>query len=181
MRCPNCGAKIRKGDDRCLKCGTKVEQIKEASNARVRQVRKEYQPELVVYTTVFPKDLSYKKALLWCIFFGWLGAHCYYVKRYIKGVVLSVMSAIFLICSLPMGIFWQTGDAGIFNPMVSLLLSSEIYVIPSTIGALAVIMWVIDFVRILTHNFSIPVVLAENKKKVEDKIITKNIEKVEKK
>jgi len=162
MRCPNCGARIKKGDDRCLKCGTKIQQIKGASNARVRQVKKEYQPELVVYSTVFPSDLSYKKTLIWCIFLGWMGAHYYYVKRYVSGAILSIMSAVFLLCSVPAITVMQTGSAGIFTPIGILFLTSSLYVIPSAIGALGIIIWAIDIIRLLTKSFSVPVVLADN-------------------
>lgn len=164
MRCPNCGAKIRKGNDRCLKCGTKLEQIEGASHKKVSTARKEYQPELVVYTTVFPVDLSYKHTLIYSIFFGWFGGHLYFVKRYFKAIMMSVMSVIFLICGFPIGVFLKTGDAGIFNPLVSFLMTGDIYIIPCVLGAIGVIMWVVDIIKIITRTFPVPVVLAENKK-----------------
>ncbi len=165
MRCPSCGTKIRRGNSQCLKCGTKIKQIQNASHKMVSKVRKEYQPELVVYTTCFPPDLSYKKTLLYCIFFGWFGGHLYFVKRYAKAIVMTIMAVIFLVCGFPVGIFLQSGDAGIFNPLVALLLTSNVYAIPCAIGALNFIMWILDIIKIITKTFSVPVVLAEDEKK----------------
>lgn len=162
MRCPNCGAKIRKSDDRCVKCGTKMNQIQGASSARVRQAKKEFQPELVVNSTYFPDDLSYKKALLLCIFLGWVGAHCYYVKRYVKGAILTIMTIIFWITALPFGVFMQTGDAGIFNPLVSFLLDTSLLGVIFSLGSLTIIIWAVDIIKLFTRTFPVPVVLRED-------------------
>ncbi len=161
MRCPNCGARIKRGSSGCTKCNTNLKQISNASNKKVSQVRKEYQPELVVYSTVFPEDLSWKNTLLWCIFFGWMGAHCYYVKRYIKGIIMSVMFSFFLFCGMIMFMVWQVGSAGFLNPIADILVKSDLYSIPSVIGIIAVIMWIFDIIKLATRNFKVPVVLSE--------------------
>ena len=142
-----------------------MQQIKEASHKKVSVVRKEYQPELVVYTTVFPHDLSYKKTLLFGIFFGWFGGHLYYVKRYFKAILMTLMAVFFLICGYPVAFFLQTGDAWIFNPLVKFLMTGNIYTIPCAIGAINFIMWIIDIIRIVTRTFNVPVVLAEKDEK----------------
>lgn len=161
MRCPNCGARIRKGSSGCVKCNTDLKQISNASNKKVSQVRKEYQPELVVYSTVFPDDLSWKSTLLWCIFLGWMGAHCYYVKRYAKAIVMTVMFSIFLFCAMIMFMVYQVGSVGFLNPIADILMYSDVYAIPSTIGIIAVIMWIFDIAKLATKTFKVPVVLSE--------------------
>lgn len=164
MRCPKCGAKIKKGSNICIKCGTKMEEITNASHSQVKKAKQEYQPELVVYSTYFPKDLSYKRTLLLCIFLGYFGAHLYYVKRYFKAIAMTVMMAAFLLCAVPVGFFMQYGDASFFNPLVTFLMTTGLYVIPSALGAICMVMWVMDLIKIITKNFPVPVVLAEKDK-----------------
>ncbi len=161
MRCPNCGGRIRRGNDRCLKCGTKVDDIKKASHQLAIKARKEYEPDKVVFSTVFPKDLSYKTTLVLCIIFGWMGLHCYYVKRNFKAILLSCFTAAFMIFIIPFGIFMQTGEIGFLTNFMRSLLASGLYIIPCVLGALCVIVWVLDFFALCFKNFSVPVVMPE--------------------
>ena len=164
MLCPNCGARIKLKSDMCVKCGTKLCDIKDASFQMVKKVRKEYQPDLIVYSTAFPKDLSYKKTLLFCIFLGWMGGHLYYTQRYFKAIMLSVLSGIFLICIFPIPFYVEYGSVGFLTPLTSFLVNSQLYLLPSALGAITIILWVFDFIKILTRHFPVPVVLPEKKK-----------------
>lgn len=165
MRCPNCSARMRKDFNQCIKCGTKIEDIKKASHLLALKARKEYQPDLVVYSTIFPSDLSYKKTLLLCIFLGWFGMHCYFVHRYFKAILLSCFSAVFLIFAVPLGSFLQTGDAGFLTDFMATLVGTGLYVFPCTLGAIAVLMWAFDILELCFKNFPVPVVLPEPEKK----------------
>ena len=164
MRCPNCGAKIKLKFGICPKCQTKISEIKEASFSLVRKARKEYEPEKVVYTTIFPKDLSFKNTLLMCIFLGWAGGHSYYVQRYFKAIMQSVLSAIFLFLVMPCACFLKYGSAGFLNPLAIFLLSTNLIVIPSICGAVAVMLWFLDLIKLLTRRFEVPVVMPEKEK-----------------
>ena len=161
MRCPKCGANIKKYQDRCSKCLTKISQIENASFKKVAEAKLEYQPEKIVYSTIFPKDLSRKKTMLFCIFLGWMGAHCYYVKRYFKAIVISVMMFVFLLFNVPMVYYLQFGSAWIFTPLAEWVTVSGAYIVSSTLGALALIIWLMDILLICTKRFKVPVVLEE--------------------
>lgn len=161
MRCPKCGANIKKYQDRCPKCLTKIKQIENASFNQVKTAKAEFQPEKVVYSTVFPKDLSWKNTLLLCIFLGWMGAHYYYVKRYFKAICLSVMMFTFLLFNLPMVYLLEYGSAWIFTDFAIWVSTSNAYIISSVIGALAVIMWLCDILLLCFKRFKVPVVLEE--------------------
>ncbi len=178
MRCPNCGAKIKKGNDRCLKCGTMVEDIKKASHQMAIKARKEYEPNKVVLSTIFPSDLSYKKTLILCLLFGWMGLHCYYVKRNFKAILLTCFTVVFLIFIIPFGIFMQTGEVGFLTNLMTKMLFTKFYVIPCVLGAICVLVWASDFVALCFKNFAVPVVMPEKPEKQEPKqepkLFTKN-------
>ena len=164
MRCPNCGAKMKVKFGICPKCQTKLSDIKEASFNLVKKVRKEYEPERVVYTTIFPKDLSFKKTLLLCVFFGWMGAHLYFVARYFKAIMLSVMTGIFLFTIIPVASMLKLGSAGFLTGYANFMLSTNLIVLPCALGAIAVIMWAFDIIKLSTRHFDVPVVMPEKKK-----------------
>lgn len=161
MRCPNCGAKFQKSANICLKCGTKLSQIQNASNLDAVKARKEYQPEKVVYSTVWPKDLSYKKTLVLSIFFGLFGGHKYYTRNYIGGILYSIFTTLFLVYFGVLGVIYE----GYSIEFVAALSNSQILTmftgIVSMIGALMIVLWVWDIIKICTKRFKVPVVLAD--------------------
>lgn len=163
MRCPNCGARIKLKYGICPKCQTKVTDIKEASFSLVKKMRKEYQPERVVYTTIFPKDLSYMKTLLLCIFLGWTGAHAYYVQRYFKASMQTLLTVLFLFFVIPCAYFVKFGTAGFLTPLTIFMIRTNFIIIPCICGAIAFIMWITDIIRLLTKHFEVPVVMPEKK------------------
>ncbi|MBQ7977136.1 MAG: TM2 domain-containing protein [Clostridia bacterium] len=155
MRCPVCGARMKKDVNLCVKCGTKLEDIKKASHQAVSKARAEFEPEKVVLSSYFPSDLNYVKTLLLCIFLGTFGAHYFYVKRPIPGIICAVGWSIFLlfyiICSF------------IFGPSETFTFSSYnlqvIQFFVSIIGALVFLYWIVDIIRIATKRFKVPVVI----------------------
>ena len=124
MRCPNCGARMNKQAGVCLKCGTKLSQIQTASHQAVKQARAEYEPEKVVYTTMWPKDLSCRNTLLFCIFLGLFGAHYFYVKRPIPGTIFCVGWSIFLLFYI-IAASLTYGKEGILHGAKCLLLQND--------------------------------------------------------
>ena len=160
MRCPNCGAKIQKTSNICLGCGTKLTQIENASNKDITKARKEYQPEKVVYSSVFPKDLSYKKTLLLAIFLGVFGAHRYYTKQYISAIIMSVTATVFTLFFGILGmIFGNVGIQGFI--IVSSNTLNAFSSIISLLGAINIIAWAFDIIKLATKTYKVPVVLAE--------------------
>ncbi len=156
MRCPNCGARMNKQAGVCLKCGTKLSQIQTASHQAVKQARAEYEPEKVVYTTMWPKDLSCRNTLLFCIFLGLFGAHYFYVKRPIPGTIFCVGWSIFLLFYI-IAASLTYGDGGGFPVFEGDLQIVAVFI--SIIGALVFVYWIADIIRIAFKRFKVPVVL----------------------
>ncbi len=160
MRCANCGSKIRKGDNMCIRCGLKLSQIENASHQAVKRARAEFQPEKVVLTTMWPKDLSYKKTLLFCIFLGPFGAHYFYAQRKVPGIIYCAVWSLFLLTVIVGSIL--TGNKGFpvfennnINHIVSFICCG---------GALISVLWITDIIKIAFKRFNVPVVLDENQK-----------------
>lgn len=164
MRCPNCGAKFPKNANICIHCGTQLSQIQKASNKAVIKAKKEYQPELVVYSSVFPSDLSYKKTLLLCIFLGLFGVHRYYTKQTLSAVIMTVLWSLMLFMStimgLQMGGYINVGDIGI-----TLYALNSVFGVVSIAGAGVIIKWGFDLFKLIFKNYKVPVVLAEKEMK----------------
>jgi len=160
MRCPNCGARIRKGDNMCFRCGTKLSQIENASHQAVKKARAEFQPEKVVLSTVWPKDLSYRNTLLMCIFLGLFGGHYFYTKRLIPGIIYCVVWSIFILTiligkAITPGNFFPHSDINTVNHLIAFVCCG---------GALISVLWLSDICKIIFKRFNVPVVLQENKK-----------------
>lgn len=113
MQCPNCGGTVSPGADRCLKCGSYVEQPKDESQQQqqgqvpvqviVQQAAP--QPEAVAG----PSDKSKITAGILGILLGWLGIHRFYLgyssiggsilSLYILGLILT-----FTFCGAVVGV-----------------------------------------------------------------------------
>ncbi len=157
MRCPNCGAKFPKNANVCLHCGTEMNQLLTASNKAVSKAKKEYQPELIVYSSIFPSDLSYKNTLLLCIFLGLFGAHRYYTKQYISAILMTVFWSITLIFSAILGLFW----GGYLTLNMDLYLFESITSFVSIGGVVVLIRWIYDIVLLALKKYKVPVILGK--------------------
>ena len=157
MRCPNCGAKFPKNANVCLHCGTEMNQLVTASNKAVSKAKKEYQPELIVYSSIFPSDLSYKNTLLLCIFLGLFGAHRYYTKQYISAILMTVFWSITLIFSAILGLFW----GGYLTLNMDLYLFVSITSFVSIGGVVVLIRWIYDIVLLALKKYKVPVILGK--------------------
>lgn len=158
MRCPKCSARMNKNASVCFKCGTKLSQIQHASHQAVKKARAEYEPEKVVYTTHFPSDLSYPATLIMCIFLGLFGGHYFYTKRPIPGIIFAVCWTAFLLFFLISGLTigfvngypdFEAHGLGVASVFFSML------------GALVVLFWLVDVIRIAVKKFKVPVVLED--------------------
>ncbi len=163
MRCPKCGARIPHESPICFHCGTRLKQIREASFLAVREAKRTYQPEKIVYSTVFPKDLSYVKTLFMCIFLGMFGGHYFYTQRYPMAIFYLIGSVYFLICSiLPGAICGFDTDFTVAIPTVySNPFLETIFIISCMYGIIIVALWLRDILSIIFKRFKVPVVLKE--------------------
>ena len=162
MRCPCCGGRIRKDETMCVRCGTKLGQIENASHQAVIKARQEFTPEKVVLTTIWPKDLSYKNTLLMCIFLGLFGGHYFYVKRKVPGIIFAVCWTIFLIFTWIGGQYSTSDDP---TPQFDSHALEILFGFACCAGALIVVLWFMDILKIAFKRFNVPVVLEENKYK----------------
>lgn len=141
-----------------------MNEIKTASNKAVVKARKEYQPELVVYSSVFPSDLSYKKTLLLCIFLGPFGAHRYYTKQTLSAIVMTVLWSLMLIVSTLVGLHWAE-YINLYNWGLSGRTISAIFGVVSVCGTCVLIKWLFDLIYLCFKNYKVPVVLGKKEDK----------------
>lgn len=163
MRCPKCGARIPRESPICFKCGTKMTSVREASFTAVKEARKTYQPEKIVMSSFFPKDLSYKKTLLMCIFLGYFGGHQFYTQKYPQGIAYLVGSLFFLLCLIIPGAI--VGFDIEFTIAIQTIYSTQatyaLFVIACMVGATILVLWLKDLFNIICKRFKVPVVLKE--------------------
>lgn len=96
MFCQRCGSEYQDGAQYCSKCGVKLPQVKPAAPKQptrlVAEVPKISYPE----TSLFANKVSGKSraaALLFAIFFGWLGVHNFYTGHLAKGGLQLLLMA----------------------------------------------------------------------------------------
>lgn len=149
MRCPYCQTKMPKGTSKCKNCALTKEQIYYA------KLTAPYKPgSNVLFSKVRPAALPFWKMVVGGIF-GCFGAHCFVAKRYLRGILMLLLTISF------MATFF------IFPPEVGESAGSQIrnmfeirgYLFPGDLlGLLALGMWVWDFFAILFKQFKYPVV-----------------------
>ncbi len=164
MRCPTCGAKFPKNANICIHCGTEISQLETASNKAIYKARKEYQPELIVYSAIFPNDLSYKKTLLLCIFLGLFGAHRYYTGQRLSAILMTIATCLLLVVSSLLGLYWH----GSFTPdMIGMPMQvfNTLISFASLCGAICIIKWAFDIIALATKKYKVPVVLGKKETK----------------
>lgn len=150
MLCPNCYSKIAKARSVCSVCKFNLNDLKTASNAAVKKVRREGRYDDVIYTSHFPSDLNYKKTFYMALFGGWFGLHNFYVNKTFKAY-FNILS---LILSFAASSLVFTGILG------QEFMSMTVYV--SILYAATLVMWGSDLVAFLTKSFKVPVVLKKN-------------------
>lgn len=155
MRCPICGAKMVQGQ-LCKYCGIDDSQVKNASNKKVSEYRKNDMSDLIHFTTNVPSDVSRLKLILYTIFLGLIGINHFYVKRNVRGIY-SVLSTFVGITFIILKTFVQT--------LGSVLVFELIYELAVCAMGVNVIMWVFDILNVIFKNFKIPVVLADKENK----------------
>lgn len=154
MRCPICGSKMVQ-KQLCKYCKITDDQIRNASNKKVKEYRKKDMKDLIHFSTVVPKDVSRIQLILFTIFFGVIGVNHYYVKRNIRGtfsVISTSLAILGTILSLLTNIFLES------------LFMRLIYELIFYTMAVNVIMWGIDVINVFLGSFKIPVVLADKEK-----------------
>ncbi len=144
--CPRCGLKVYEGIETCPDCGLVFSRLEIATNKEAKRKKMRGDRDFIINTTQIPSDVSYIKLLLLCIFLGPVGAHNFYVGRYLKGSVLLVD---FIILFLMVAFNSQLIAAG----------GEELVGTISTILGMIMLMWFWDLFMIVVKKYKIPVAI----------------------
>ena len=93
MNCPNCGAAVPPGTNRCMKCGSFIEQsnVQQSSQVPMQPAQGPVQTPM----QVGPATKSKLAAGLLGIFLGSLGIHRFYLGYVGVGIVQLLMTVVF--------------------------------------------------------------------------------------
>ena len=165
MKCPRCGEENFKTQKKCSDCGLIFDRLNYVSNraGKIAVVRRE--KENILRVTKWPKDAKKSKALLLCGFLGLVGAHNFYLGRYVKGFFSLIVTLVACVCIMLENVI----DYASFY--------ESFFFLPTGIMFL---MWWVDFILIASNKYKIPVALdyeypEENKKEKNKK---ENIKKI---
>ena len=143
-KCPRCGEKCFESQARCDGCGLIFERLKFASNKKAKKCILKREKEQVIKTADFPKDLSRKKALLYCGFLGLFGAHNFYVGRYFKAITALLVTLVAVVC---IALERYINYASFYE---------NFFFLPTGI---VFFMWFYDFIMLATKKYKVPIAL----------------------
>ncbi len=166
IKCPRCGEECFKTQKKCLECGLIFERLNHVTNraGKIAVVRRE--KENILKVTKWPQDVKKSKALLLCGFLGMVGAHNFYLGRYLKGFFSLIVTLVACVCIMLENVI----DYSAFY--------SNFFFLPTGI---MFFMWWIDFILIGINKYKIPVALdylypeTPKKKNLKNKINNDNI------
>ena len=144
MKCPRCGEENFKTQKKCSDCGLVFDRLNYVSNraGKIAVVRRE--KENILRVTKWPKDAKKSKALLLCGFLGLVGAHNFYLGRYVKGFFSLIVTLVACVCIMLENVI----DYASFY--------ESFFFLPTGIMFL---MWWVDFILIASNKYKIPVAL----------------------
>jgi len=144
--CPRCGMKSLKLQDSCPDCGLVFARLELATNKDAKKLIRRRETDFIIKTSKLPKDVSYIKLMLWVIFAGVMGAHCFRVGRYWRGTLL-LLNFIAIVMYV------------VFNaPLIALDGGGTIAAL-TTISGLILILWAYDLIMIILKKFKVPVAI----------------------
>ena len=144
--CPRCNIKVPQEIDTCPDCGLIFSRLAVATNKEAKAKKKRGDREFIINSPKLPSDVSFVKLLLLCIFLGPVGAHAYYVGRYLRGSVLSVN---FVCLTLTV----------IFSEKLSTIHDGKFIALLSTIFGFVLLAWFYDIIMIVLKKFKVPVAI----------------------
>lgn len=146
-RCPRCNTKMPVQIVSCPSCGLNFQKFDSATNLEAKEAIKTGETDRVLMRKGRPSDVSFIKLLLITIFFGFTGAHYYYVGRYKMGAFFSIFFVV-----------------GIVNAILTTLLEAtptgdlyQIFTLLVLIWGLVIMLWIIDIAKVCVNKFKIPV------------------------
>ena len=149
MRCPYCQTKMPKGTSKCKNCALTKEQIYNA------KLSNPYKPgQNLLMSKVRPAEVAYGKMVFGGVF-GFLGIHCFMSKRYVRGVVMLLLTLSFFITFFIFPpAYGEVPTNAIRNmfEMKGMIFPCDLF------GIVALGMWVWDLFAIVFGQFKYPVV-----------------------
>ena len=141
-RCPRCEEKNPINAYKCPSCGLIFDRLKLATNAAGKKMLKQGKKDKVIWTKDFPSDIKRSKAIILCVFLGLFGAHCYYVGKYTKAILMSIFGTLtIVIASL---VVWS-------------YIPDQIYMTSQVVGAIPIFVWLFDISAICFKRFKVPI------------------------
>ena len=161
IKCPRCGEENFKTQKKCSDCGLIFDRLNYVSNraGKIAVIKRE--KENILRVTKWPSDAKKGKALLLCGFLGLVGAHNFYLGRYLKGFFSLIVTLVACVCILLENVI----DYASFY--------ENFFFLPTGIMFL---MWWVDFILIASNKYKIQVELnyLYTKKIKKDKKTKKN-------
>lgn len=146
ITCPRCGIKIVQGVTKCPDCGLIFSRLEIATNKDAKKLIQRHEKDFVLKSSKLPSDVSFIKLLLLCILLGPLGAHCFYVGRYIRGgVLLADMALLFLLV--------------LFNSQLLAVDNGALLGSLTTIAGIIMLIWPWDLIMIIMKKFKVPIAI----------------------
>ena len=148
MRCPYCQTKMPKGTSKCKNCALTKEQIYQA------KLTVPYGKNNILMSKVRPVELSYGKMVTGSVF-GFLGLHCFFSKRFIRGIVLILLTVAAILSFV---IFPSVHGETPSHPVRRMIEEKGMLFPGDLIGIIVLGMWVWDFFAVTFGQFKYPVV-----------------------
>lgn len=134
------------GTSECPDCGLIFSRFEIATNKEAKAKKLRGDRTYIINTKKLPSDVNYWKLLLYSIFLGGFGGHCFYVGRYLRGSVLATnMLAVIMIV--------------IFSDQIALVGDGGLLATLSTIIGIIELLWFWDIFAIITKRFKVPVAI----------------------
>ena len=144
--CPRCGLKSFKMQDSCPDCGLVFARLELATNKDAKKLIHRRETEYVIKTSKLPKDISYLKLMLYTLFTGIMGGHCFRVGRYWRGSLLLInFIAIVLYV--------------VFNAKLVAYDGGRLIAALTTISGLIMLLWAYDVIMVALKKFKVPVAI----------------------
>ncbi len=171
-RCPRCDAKAKINQPKCESCGLIFARMVYATNQEARKAIKKRQKHLVVYDKTLPRDVGKWKLFFLTFFLGFFGVHNIRLGRYVKAIFNIIATVMLLVAAgLPFS-WWNTTTGATIITGLS---------IPAGFN---LIIWVWDWVLILTNAYKVPVAIEEANliaaKEIENKEVLKIVKDLDK-
>lgn len=144
-KCPRCNNKCLLEQSKCEECGLVFSRLEFASNKAAQRKIRKFDKDFVIYTNQYPSDVSWFKLLMLTLFTGLVGGHYYYVGRYFKGILMSIMFVYTILCT-------------IFNAQIIAISSDAVtyFYLPVGIYTFA---WIVSLVYVCCKKFKVPVIV----------------------